>query len=169
MAEHFSGCLCFPVGFLLKLFDLSKDHKIQNKGEPGTGLPLQDHFSSQAKNLLNLNFVHHIGNIFRGPSVKGRGEVASPWLWWIDFLCLVTGRGHLCITLSLGLGILFHLFIYLFIYFFCRNSNMTSAKRWLNCLHVSQLAVSFDLCQMSEGRGLAGGDSCALGFRSGEI
>lgn len=29
---------------------------------------------------------------------------------------------------------------------------MTSAKRWLNCLHVSQLAVSFALCQMSESR-----------------
>lgn len=47
---------------------------------------------------------------------------------------------------------------------------MTSAKRWLNCLHVSQLAVSFDLCQMSEScRGLAGGDSWALGSGSGEV
>lgn len=44
---------------------------------------------------------------------------------------------------------------------------MTSAERWLNCLHVSQLAVSFDLCQMLESRGLAGGDSCALGSKSG--
>lgn len=121
VAEHFPVCLCFPVGFYLKLFDLSKDLKTQNKGEQGAGLSLQDHFSSQAKNPLNLNFAHHIGNIFRGPSVEGGREVANPWLWWIDFLwpssCLA-GRGHLCITVSpLGLGILFPSFIHLFIYF----------------------------------------------------
>lgn len=57
-------------------------------------------------------------------------QITGIELRWMVFLWLVTGRGHLCITLSpLCLGI-FN--IYFFVYLFCRNSNMTSAKRWLN-------------------------------------
>lgn len=46
---------------------------------------------------------------------------------------------------------------------------MTSAKRCFNCLRVSQVAASSDLCQMLESRGLEGGDSWALSSTSGEV
>lgn len=70
----------FSCCILTEVLSLTKDLKTKNRGEWGAGLPLQDHFSSQAKNPLNFSFAHHLGNIFRGLSVKGGREVANLWL-----------------------------------------------------------------------------------------